>query len=91
MGKNSKITPLDYLLAILIAIYFWCAEHLARSDKCKKSPTGTHFYICKDFKNQCKWCGSLDPGPPSRAGELSYPGCSCYGCSQSNCPKSPPR
>jgi len=73
MGKKSEITLLDYLLAIPFALYFWCAEHLARSDRCKKSPDGTHFFICKDFKNQCKWCGSLELGPPSRAGELSLP------------------
>ena len=71
MGKKSKITLLDYLLAIPLSIYFWCAKHLARSDRCKKSPDRMHFYICKDFKDQCKWCGSLDPGPQSRAGELS--------------------
>jgi len=82
MGKKSEITLPDYLLAILVAIYFWCAEHLARSDKCKKSPSGMHFSICKDFKNQCKWCGILDPGPPPR-----NPRESCYGCSQSNCPR----
>ncbi|GAI63583.1 unnamed protein product, partial [marine sediment metagenome] len=63
MGKKSKITLLDYLLAIPVAIYFWCAEHLAKSDRCKKSPDGTHFFIAKDMKSQCKWCGSLDPGP----------------------------
>jgi hypothetical protein len=57
---------LDYLLAIPVAIYFWCAEHLDRSNRCKDSPDGTHFPICKDLKNQCKWCGSLDQGPQSR-------------------------
>ncbi|MBA7533350.1 hypothetical protein ES705_25588 [subsurface metagenome] len=66
MGKNSKITLLDHLLAIPVAIYFWFAQHLDRSDRCKLSPDGTHFPICKDFKTQCKWCGSLDPGPQSR-------------------------
>jgi hypothetical protein len=64
--NGSKITLLDYLLAIPVAIYFWCSEHFAWPDRCKKSPDGTHFYICKDFKDQCKWCGSLDPGPQSR-------------------------
>ncbi|MBA7633363.1 hypothetical protein ES703_40929 [subsurface metagenome] len=63
MGKYYKISLLDYLLASPVAIYFWCAEHLDRSNRCKKSPDGTHFYICEDFKNRCKWCGILDPGP----------------------------
>ena len=66
MDKKAEITLLDRLMAISVALYFWCAEHLGRSDRCKKSPKGTHFAICKDFKNQCKWCGSLDPGPLSR-------------------------
>lgn len=54
-----KITLLDYLLAIPLAIYFWCALHLDRSERCEKSPDGTHFYICKDMKNQCTWCGEI--------------------------------
>jgi len=61
--NGSKITLLDYLLAIPVAIYFWCAEHLDRSARCKKSPDGTHFFIAKDMKGQCKWCGILGPGP----------------------------
>jgi len=60
MGKNSKITLLDYLLAIPVAIYFWCAEHLDRSNRCEKSPDGTHFPVCRDFKNQCRWCSKIE-------------------------------
>jgi len=60
MGKKSKITLLDYLLAIPVAIYFWCAEHLDRSNRCKLSPDGTHFFIAKDMKPQCKWCGKIE-------------------------------
>lgn len=53
------MTLLDYLLAIPVAIYFWCAEH--SSERCKESPDGTHFYIVQDFKKgQCKWCGKID-------------------------------
>ncbi|GAI57939.1 unnamed protein product [marine sediment metagenome] len=57
---KSEITLLDYLLAIPVAIYFWCAEHLDKSERCKKSPKGTHFFIAKDFKSQCKWCGRIE-------------------------------
>jgi len=60
MGKKSEITLLDYLLAIPVAIYFWCAEHLARANRCKDSPDGTHFIIVKDFKKQCRWCGKIE-------------------------------
>ena len=56
---KSDITVLDRLLAIPLAIYFWCALHLDRSDRCEKSPDGTHFTIVKDFKKQCKWCGKI--------------------------------
>jgi len=56
---KSEITLLDYLLAIPISIYFWCAKY---SDKlrCKESPDGACFFICKDFKKQCKWCGKIE-------------------------------
>ena len=60
LGKKTEITLLDYLLAIPVAIYFRCAAHLARSERCKLSPDGTHFYICKDMKTQCKWCGKIE-------------------------------
>lgn len=57
---KNRVTPIDYLLAIPVAIYFWCAEHLDRSERCKDSPDGTCFVICKDFKKQCKWCGKTE-------------------------------
>lgn len=57
---KSEITLLDYLLAIPVAIFFWCAEHLDRSNRCKDSPNGTCFFACKDLKNQCKWCGKIE-------------------------------
>jgi len=60
MGKKSEITLLDYLLAILVAVYLWCAEHLNRSERCKLSPDRMHFYISKDGKPQCKWCGKIE-------------------------------
>ncbi len=57
---KSEITLLDYLLGIPIAIYFWCAKYLDRSDRCKDSPDGTCFAICKDFKKQCRYCGKIE-------------------------------
>lgn len=51
---------IDYLLAALIAIYFWCAKWLDRSERCEDSPDGTCFYTCRDFKKQCKWCGRIE-------------------------------
>jgi len=47
------------LVAIPIAIYFWCEKYLDRSERCEDSPDGTHFDICRDLKNQCKWCGRI--------------------------------
>ena len=58
--REDKLTLLDYLLAIPVAIYFWCAEHLDRSNRCKDSPDGTCFTICKDYKKQCKYCGKIE-------------------------------
>ncbi len=57
---KSKITFIDYSLAIPVAVYFWWAGHFDRSDKCKLSPDGMHFYIAKDMKPQCKWCGKIE-------------------------------
>lgn len=57
---KSEITLLDRLLAILIAIYFWCAKYLDRSERCEDSPDGTHFTMVKDFKKQCMWCGKIE-------------------------------
>ncbi len=57
---RSKITLVDYLLAIPVAIYFWCAKRLDRSERCEDSPDGTHFYIVRDMKKQCKWCGRIE-------------------------------
>jgi len=60
--REDKLTLLDYLLAIPVAIYFWCAEHLDRSNRCEDSPDGTCFTICKDMKKQCKYCGKVEQG-----------------------------
>ncbi len=57
----KEVTLLDYLLAVPVSIYFWLAEHLDRSNRCKDSPDGTCFIIAKDGKNQCRWCGKLEP------------------------------
>ena len=57
--KNG-VTLVDYLLAIPVAIYFWCAERFDRSNRCEDSPDGTCFVICKDFKKQCQWCGKIE-------------------------------
>lgn len=57
---KSEVTLMDHLLAIPVAIYFWCAERLDRSNRCKDSPDGTCFFIRRDFKSQCKWCGRIE-------------------------------
>ena len=57
---KSKITPVDYLLAIPVAIYFWCAKFLDRANRCEKSPDGSFFFTCHDFRSQCKWCGRIE-------------------------------
>ena len=57
---KSKITLVDYLLAIPVAIYFWCAKYLDRSERCKDSPDGSCFYTCRDMKKSCKWCGRIE-------------------------------
>ncbi len=64
---TSQITLLDYLLTIPVIIYFWVAEHLDRSERCEVGPGRTCFYIIKDMKRQCAWCGKIeilsgDPG-----------------------------
>ncbi len=56
----------DFLLAIPIAIYLWCAKYLDRAEKCGSSPDGTCFYVVKDFKKQCRWCGKTEV--PHRGG-----------------------
>ena len=57
---KSEITTVDYLWAIPIAVYFWCAQWFDRAERCEDSPDRTHFYIAKDMKKQCKWCGKIE-------------------------------
>lgn len=70
---KSKITLLDYLLAIPVAIHFWYVKHFDRSERCKDSPDGMHFYIVKGgILGVCKYCGKIEmPKRDARGARVS--------------------
>ena len=65
---KNQVMPLDYIIAIPICLYYWFAKLFDMANRCKLSPDGTHFIICKDLKKQCKYCGTAEDAQIARSG-----------------------